>query len=171
MPRTSRVKGSRFERDISRILSEFIGIEVRRTPASGGFDRIRFPGDLYCSDLGFRLRHVWECKKREGWRLEALFAKKSNCHPIYVWWNSVRAEALRAKKAPILCFSKNLCPVWVMIGDENMLHKVPKIYLPTGQVILRFEDFLKGVTKEYLMERNEPHAINRTATRSEKLAK
>lgn len=46
--RRSKNKGNRYERDIAKIFSEWLGIEFRRVPASGGLD---IKGDICYKDF------------------------------------------------------------------------------------------------------------------------
>lgn len=105
----SRDKGSTYERGIAKILSEWAGMEVRRTPLSGGWSKdpgFNVAGDVVCSDPRFYLH--CEMKKREGWYLEDLLAgvRLSGTSSLWSWWSQCTKECVEGR-APLLIFSKN----------------------------------------------------------------
>jgi hypothetical protein len=101
----SRSKGSRYERKIAKLFSEYCGTEITRTPMSGGYNK---KGDLTPKDpqqvVNF-LFHL-ELKHREGWDFNGIF--KNSKHPIWEWWKQCETEARGSNKVPILIFTKNL---------------------------------------------------------------
>jgi len=109
----SREKGKRFEREVAKRLSEWSGLEARRTPMSGGYDKLKFPGDIIISE-DFPI--CFELKNEEGWTLsQLLFSEKCS---ILKWWEQCRNEAKISGKVPVLIFTKNFHPALVMCTDE-----------------------------------------------------
>lgn len=110
MGKKSKNKGSGFERQVGKILSDAFGVELRRTPMSGGwatgYDNAA--GDLTCLDGDFP--YCVECKKSEGWRLDSLF---TNDHQWFDdWWAQLIRECPSTKQ-PLLVFSRNRAPIFV----------------------------------------------------------
>ena len=70
--KTSRNKGSGYERKIAKVLTEWWGEKFFRTPLSGGHQdmsqEMNVAGDIITKDVNFPF-HL-ELKKHEGWCLE-----------------------------------------------------------------------------------------------------
>lgn len=83
--RTSRNKGSSFERVIAKILENIWGIELVRTPQSGGFAKNKtsaekFRGDIVPADSTIDLALHIECKNSKTWSLPKwLQQSESDC--------------------------------------------------------------------------------------------
>lgn len=75
--RTSRNKGSNFEREVAKIFKEKLGIELVRTPLSGGFgksnnvDAQKFRGDVVAVDESINFKLHIEAKNQKTWALPA----------------------------------------------------------------------------------------------------
>ena len=72
--RTSKVKGANFERLIAKKFQDRYGVELKRTPQSGGFakksDRADdYRGDITIVDTKRRLLLHIECKNQQKWSL------------------------------------------------------------------------------------------------------
>lgn len=72
--RSSKTKGSTYERDVARIIKTKLDIDLKRTPQSGGFAKDskkadEFRGDIVSIDdsIDFKL-HI-ECKNHSSWSL------------------------------------------------------------------------------------------------------
>lgn len=109
--RMSRRKGVRAELDVARILGAWWGCEFHRTPASGG-SKLKvdwsLAGDLVTTDQTWPF-HV-EVKRREGWRLEQLFA--GPCAWLTTWWAQTVREC-PAGRTPLLVFGRARAP-WLV---------------------------------------------------------
>lgn len=114
----SRNKGAGFERQVAKIITSFFGFPYEaapRTPRSGGGSR---KGDIDKLDDDFRRIfpfHI-EAKKVEGWRLETLFAQDEDTLPAFLhsWWDQA-TEDCPSDEIPIVVFSKNLAPKFVLL--------------------------------------------------------
>jgi hypothetical protein len=135
----SKDKGSAFERKVAKILSEAFGVELVRTPMSGGWGRLETKGDLVTRD-DFPY-HV-ECKKREGWNIDCLLSGKGT-KELENWWNQT-TEQCPADKVPLLVFSKNFSPIYVRTKNQpklpNPFNRI--LYLPDGSIVTSLEEFL-----------------------------
>jgi hypothetical protein len=114
-----RTKGMGFERTISKIMSTYTGLELRRTPLSGGWagsDRSGFKGDIQditgSGDFCFSI----ECKKVEGWTFNDLFNEKNI---IMKWWDQCSKQCPKGK-IPLLVFSKNRERPFAMLAAPSL---------------------------------------------------
>lgn len=113
MAKNSRAKGTRLELDVAKIFAKTLGLELRRTPLSGGWAKGNpgVHGDVVCVDPGPEaFGYCIECKNVEDWRLESLFT------PHHRWFDSWWAQLLRdcpGDKTPLLVFTRAYCPTFV----------------------------------------------------------
>ena len=116
--RTSRNKGSSYERTIAKKFESAYGVKLVRTPLSGGFSKNSnkqdFKGDIVCAEEGKDIMLGIECKCQQSWSLPA--------------WLKQTEEETPEGKVPIVVFHK---------------HGTSKDY-----VALSFDDFVKLVPKE-----------------------
>ena len=81
----SRNKGASFERTIAKKFKEFFGVDLVRTPQSGGFAKKsvkadEFRGDIVSADSDKELMLHVECKNAQTWSLPAwLRQAESDC--------------------------------------------------------------------------------------------
>lgn len=133
----SRNKGSGYERKIAKILSKWSGMELRRTPLSGGWAKQnpKVSGDLVnISDNEFPL-HV-ECKNQESFEWEPFLHGNGS---LKGWWD----QTLRTcpnNKIPILVFSRAYYDDWVMLKKKDVMikgfMKSSNIYINLGDAII-----------------------------------
>jgi hypothetical protein len=74
--KSSRNKGANYERTIAKIFKDKLGIELKRTPMSGGFARSaekadEYRGDIVCLDVDKEFTLHLECKDHKSWSLPA----------------------------------------------------------------------------------------------------
>ncbi|QKE56350.1 holliday junction resolvase [Bacillus phage YungSlug] len=118
--KNSRAKGSKFERDIAKALTDWWGEEFHRVPASGGLrwgKDNRVVGDIVPppnSDFPFSI----ECKKHEGWDLSYILR---NMGEFPNWWAQCTRDAYKVDKIPLLIFSKNRSPIYFMMPHTNFI--------------------------------------------------
>jgi Holliday junction resolvase len=87
----ARQKGTRYEREICKQLSEhFPGKFERRSMGIQG-------ADVICSDDGFE--YAVECKHQKGVRALHMFMGN---HQITKWWQQAREQAGKVNKKPLL---------------------------------------------------------------------
>lgn len=112
-----KAKGSKFEREVARIFRKHTGLELHRTPLSGGWGKMKTKGDLVAAD-GVDFPYFVECKKVEGWDLwNCLF---SGTGPIYQWWEKAKEQAKAEGKIPLLVFAQRArVPVVIREYDEK----------------------------------------------------
>ncbi len=141
----SKAKGSNYELKISKILSEWTGEDVHRTPQSGaggytwGADS-RMNGDIVFP-VDSNNSFVYELKKREGWDFKHLLL---NTGQIKEWWKQVVTDARRMKEhgmSPCLIFSKNRDKDYVIIPYvENIFKQLQAANHPVANQYISFED-------------------------------
>lgn len=82
--KSSKAKGSNYERDIAKVFKDKLGIELVRTPMSGGFQKkseaLSVKGDITNLDHTIEfLLHI-ECKDHKSWSLPAwLIQAEDDC--------------------------------------------------------------------------------------------
>jgi hypothetical protein len=139
--RGSRTKGQRFERVCCRLLScwwylekakQFANMRADelpffRSPGSGGFatarkhQKHRVIGDV-CGDVVTPedFPFVVEMKNQERLDFDGII--KNQKWPVMGWWEQVVEESkLSPQKFPLLLMTKNLHPVYFMIGHTGVI--------------------------------------------------
>lgn len=153
-------KGDNFERRIANVFSEAFGIDIRRTPLSGGWAKGNpgVSGDLVCVDPGPEaLCYCIECKNAEGWRLESLFIDKHKWFDD--WWQQTLDECPE-EKDPMLVFSRAYAPVFVTIQAfviyDIMNYPRPRVELEwidgTKLVIITLDDYIEWTCDDKWMQ-------------------
>lgn len=114
----SRNKGNELELIVAKAFSKAFGLQIRRTPLSGGWshDNPETAGDLVCTTPGANFPYCVECKNVEGWKLESLFTEQHKWFDD--WWQQARTEA--KGKTPILVFSKAFAPKLAVIRSDEL---------------------------------------------------
>lgn len=156
----SKHKGSEYERKIARILGAWYGEEFHRVPQSGGLrwgDDTRVAGDI-TTHVDSSFPFTVECKKREEWTLEQLLKGTGD---LESWWAQSINDSERVNLLPMLIFSKNFSPNYIML-QESVFSKLldwknrhlPFNYFIVGKtgegqrVVCVLESFLDFVCKE-----------------------
>lgn len=119
MGKKSKRKGSTYELKIAKIMSEWSGMTLKRTPLSGGWARENpeVTGDLVCVEPGkFFPLHV-ECKNNESWNWERALHGQG---PVFNAWWIQATEECPANKFPILVFSQAYKNDWVMFDHVRL---------------------------------------------------
>jgi len=122
----SRRKGGNYERKVKALLKEWLGIDLERTPLSGGFAKSRnlksVKGDLNTLDEGVEfLLHI-ECKDQKRWALKE-------------WWKQATDDCPK-EKVPL---------VFLHQSQENKDGK--RVQEAEDFVFIRAEDFFKLIEK------------------------
>lgn len=140
--KSSRNRGASYERTIAKKIKEILGIELKRTPQSGGFAKdsthgADFRGDIVSIDdnLDFKL-HV-ECKDTVTWQLPS-------------WLKQAEGDCPKGK-VPIVVFHR------------RQLDKDGKRVQEAGDYVsLKLEDFLEVVDQgKIAILKNSPVLENR----------
>ncbi len=166
MATNGRRKGLKFENDICVILSRWLAPEY--TPALPKIYDLPFrrrstsimPLDGHWHGEGDILHKPHseivncfciECKKIEGWELDGILT--SNKWPVWEWWAQAVQQAEKVKLAPLLIFTRNRRPVYVMVRKaEQAWLKVKPVHgavlnvksSPYGSVVLmRLDDLAR----------------------------
>jgi hypothetical protein len=163
--KNGRAKGKNFERWIAKRLGDWWGCVFRRTPSSGGWDKLAKDGKVMASgDIIAPAESGWPCscemKNREGWCLESIVAGTSK--EFVSWWKQCADDAKKAGKEPMLIFTRAHKPVFVAIrlftahgwwrqaemgSSKNILH----LDIPAEQrealIVLELESMLDVLDK------------------------
>lgn len=117
-----RNKGANQERKLAKLLSDWWGAKVYRTPGSGAWatshtdGKLNSAGDIVCEDPNFPF--CVESKKVEGWHLEQLLTSPKCI--IRKWWQQTLDET-PVDKEPLLIFSRNGLPELMMVHHKSFL--------------------------------------------------
>lgn len=112
--KNSRSKGKGYERLVAKKLGEWWGEPFRSTPGSGALHwekDNRVAGDIV-PPVDSKFPFTVECKKREGWYFDAIINETGE---IPEWWQQSVDDGKRVDREPILIFSKNRAPSYVML--------------------------------------------------------
>lgn len=154
-------KGSEYERKIAKSLSGWWQEPFQRTPASGGLqwqNDNRVAGDIVTPEKS-KFPFVVECKKRENWNIEQLIKDTGD---IEKWWAQVTKDCTRTSLRPMLIFSKNFAPDYVMVLEQDFVDMTgnKEIKLPHfivrgekyNRVIMLLPDLYKVAPKEQVLK-------------------
>jgi hypothetical protein len=144
-PVNGRAKGSGFERKIAKILSNWSGHDLRRTPLSGGWSRQNpeTTGDIVSISKGADFPFSVECKNQEGWRMEAILLGK--CKVFDDWWQQT-IQNCPEHKVPMLVFSKAYSIDWVCLRHNEIVIDRLTYYSIIGQgarAVVSLEEYLR----------------------------
>lgn len=117
MATNGKAKGDNFERKIAKKMTDWTGTKFERVPASGGLhwkQDNRVYGDIICNDPDFPF--VIECKNREAWNMDALI---NGSKEVESWWKQVNRDAGETGKAPMVIFTRNRQPDYVMLRTKD----------------------------------------------------
>jgi len=115
-------KGSRFELQVRDAMSEWWSAKFYRTPGSGGSvlaTDFNMAGDLCTPDESFPF-HI-ECKNQEAFGKFYTFLSSEKA-TVWKWWEQAETTA-KKDQVPILIFTKNRMPVFVMMKN-NFFEKI-----------------------------------------------
>ena len=120
-----REKGHAFENEVAKILMVWSGVEWKRIPQSGGWgSKDIASGDLFCvTEFNKKdpliIPISLELKKVEAWEFVHFF-KGLDSSPLGTWWTQSVNDASKSKKVPVLIFSRNRYPIFIMIGNSTL---------------------------------------------------
>jgi hypothetical protein len=130
--KTRRQKGKRGEAEVAKLLSEWLGIKLRRAPMSGAM--FGYPSDIITDSEAnlAKFPFLVEVKYQEGWDITSFIA--GNDTILRNWLTQLETEQTRLNK-PIrmLFFRKNRFPWFVAIPvallSQHALEKlVPRVH-------------------------------------------
>ena len=128
--RSSKAKGATYERTIKKILKEKLGIDLERTPQSGGFAKNKslasVRGDLNTMDDTIKFKLHIECKNHKTWSLKE-------------WWRQASSDCPE-EKFPVVVMHQ---------GQENKDGK--RVQESEDFVFMRLNDFLAVVDKDKII--------------------
>ena len=115
----SKVKGSEFEREISRFLTEWLTGQTKelyfwRSPSSGAVATINVGNSAISGDIiALKTEAAWvidlfsiECKNGYGDASFDKVLKENKSDPILAFWEQACGDAISADKSPMLIFRK-----------------------------------------------------------------
>ena len=111
----ARNKGASYERKIAKILEERTGVQLERTPLSGGFAKANssaaLKGDINTIDKNIDLHLHIECKNQKKWALRQ-------------WYKQAKEDCPKGKK-PVVVFHEDRGEDFIMLTLGDFLQLVP----------------------------------------------
>lgn len=107
----SRNKGASFERTVAKKFKEFFGIDLVRTPQSGGFAKKsvkadEFRGDIVSADKDVDLMLHVECKNAQTWSLPT-------------WLRQAESDCPKGKKPCVIMHKPNSSQDYIVMKLED----------------------------------------------------
>jgi len=107
----SRNKGASFERTVAKKFKEFFGIDLVRTPQSGGFAKKsvkadEFRGDIVSADKDVDLMLHVECKNAQTWSLPT-------------WLRQAESDCPKDKKPCVIMHKHNSSQDYIVMKLED----------------------------------------------------
>lgn len=144
-----RKKGQGAERKLVKLFEAWWGTRFFRTPGSGAFatrgfmdmDLSNMAGDIVTVDKSFPF--CVESKKVEGWTLEQMLT--SDKTKMHDWWEQTTRETPTGK-IPLLVFTKNHAPLYVMMCWRDMVSELTVVQAARRQI---FHFDMRTATGEY----------------------
>lgn len=142
-----RNKGSTFERNVAKEVSNWTGILFTRSPSSGGWNQT---GDItpknpqHMVDFPFNL----ELKNQEILQFSHIFqVPKNKKTPIRKWWKQAYLDAIKSGKIPVLVFTKSHEEVFCMVQRSTFnrlqIHRTARVQVHIGNhIVFLWRDFL-----------------------------
>ena len=116
MGKKSRDKGNSFERAVAAAVRAAWGLDVSRTPLSGGWGKRKTGGDLVFMDDNVNL--FVECKNPRSVNLETILLGE-DC-PIFSWWDKALGQAASERKTnTVLVFKWWRSRTWVLTRSSS----------------------------------------------------
>lgn len=138
----SKAKGDAYERKVAKIITEWSGVKMIRTPLSGGWasGRSDVRGDLVCDDDSVFFPYHIECKNQKGWGWGQTIMGKGI---VYDWWRQTIKEC-PADKVPWLIFHEHGRSDWLMMYLDVLVEPLSGVFVAEHRVmILGLEQYLE----------------------------
>jgi len=118
----SKRRGNRYERRVAKLLLKFTGVNFRRVPTSGGFNKLGsiiredlFRGDLVCDDSNFQF--CIEAKSRKNFTFTQVL-KNPDTANFTNWWYQCVNDAKAADLIPLLFFKPDSQSDFIAVPDS-----------------------------------------------------
>lgn len=149
--KSSKRKGNTYERRIADLLTESTGVNFRRVPASGGWNKFStkhvrtdiFTGDLVCDRSDF-LCSI-EVKNRVKFSFESILSSPEKA-PFTEWWFQCINDANSVKLHPLLFFKPDRAKDFLAIDESTVkllkidLNKINHFSLNCYEQLLSIKD-------------------------------
>lgn len=117
--RSSRAKGASFERTVAKKFQEKYGVELVRTPMSGGFAKNKksaegFKGDIVPADNKVKLRLHIECKSQKTWN-------------IHKWIDQAKSDCPKGKIPAVIARRFGTQQIYAILPLDGLFSLVPDI--------------------------------------------
>lgn len=135
--RKSKRKGKTYERRAAKLLTEYTGVNFRKTPSSGGFNKfggVAIREELFCGDVisdSKDFKYCIEAKNREEFTFESILKNPSTA-PFTIWWYQCCDDAKRVSMLPMMFFKPDSQADFIVVRPSDFpdnLQKVPHFKL------------------------------------------
>jgi len=146
-----RKKGSTFERAIAKDVSDWTGVEFKRTPMSGGWAKT---GDITPKKPKEMVNFPFniECKNQQTFSTAALMESALDGElknkAFQSWWKQCTDDAKKSKRVPLLVMTKANEPVYVLMWRThfklmNLMRHASVVFRIGEMRGMLWKDFLK----------------------------
>jgi Holliday junction resolvase len=121
-------KGKKFERDLAKILTDLLGIEICRVPMSGGFATMHnsdtLAGDLMAVHKTDFMPFTIESKHFKDLNILDILNEKLKQNTIFEWIRQSEEEGKQMKKVPFILFKLNNSQIYAISQNFNFNNPV-----------------------------------------------
>lgn len=143
MPINSSKKGAKAERALSKLLTEWVGVEFQRVPRSGGLrwgSGLMVTGDTIPADPVWLVRFPFsiESKVRDKITFEELILDQKS--EIMGFWEQASTDAARVNKIPIVFFRYDFMRkgIYFNVVSKEVFTKIKKILAHSTEKELKY---------------------------------
>jgi hypothetical protein len=146
-------KGAKFELKVAKILMEAWGVQLERTPQSGGWGRYGTKGDLAADPRTHpKYPFLIEVKNQQAWSLHHLFTGQGQ---VNKWWVKCKVQSSMEKRIALLIFTSNLNPIYARFDRNDKLFSFSfdglrtrsRLLLEDGSAVIALDDLLQVCPK------------------------
>jgi len=163
-----RAKGKEFEKAVGKRLGVWWWGEPFPRAYGSGSSTTLSKGDVFQGgDLYVPKNFPWsvECKAQEGWTLDSMFVGRFKL--LEFWWEQTCRDAEKVKKRPMLVFTRNFAPVYILVRSLDTVLEVVPVTInrciirlcEDGVTICIFEQFLELVIPGRCVEESGEESV------------
>ena len=139
----SSKKGAKAERALSKIMTDWVGVEFQRVPRSGGLrwgSGLMVTGDIIPADPVWLVRFPFsiENKVRNSVKFEDLILDQKS--EIMSFWEQASEDAARINKIPMVVFRYDFMKkgVYFIVINKEVFSKIKKILSNSCEIPLKY---------------------------------
>jgi len=181
----SKAKGKRYESRAAKLLTDFTGVNFRKTPGSGGWNKaggVKVADYVFCGDIICDNKHFVfsvEAKSRKSFSFVAIL-KNPEIAAFTGWWKQCIEDAVSIHKLPFMMFKPDYQEDFVALTEEGesalgIPNNTPRFTLdvyddvPTPK-IFRWKTLISSVNPEFMFQRDKKWHVAARPKKSEQEA-